>query len=67
MTVEQLIKNKARDTEATKFMSQNPAETFHKVGDKFGFSHTHASRLWEKTGFPSRRPGRKTKKEKPTT
>jgi len=48
-----------RDSNAVRFMSDNPAVPFVDVGRQFGMSGMQASRLWARAGFPARRSGRK--------
>lgn len=48
-----------RDSDAVRFMTDNPAVPFIDVGRRFGMSGMQASRLWARAGFPARRSGRK--------
>ena len=50
---------KNRDSDAVRFMTDNPAVPFVDVGRQFGMSGMQASRLWARAGFPARKSGRK--------
>ena len=43
------------------YIFRNPQETYKKVGEKFGISHSQVSLLERKAGVAPRRRGRKKK------